>query len=225
MRDRPHDRPRAPAAQPSPSRPPGLRERKKAQTRRAITRAALELFAARGYDDVGVREIADAADTSIATLFTYFPDGKASLVFPGDRADHIAALVRAVHHRTPGQTVVRAVHGHMTGRGPFVTDPTPDGQRALDLVRATPELSDYALRSWTATQDALAAAIAREAGLPGDDLTARLLTRYLLLIPDLATTADADARRTLDVVTGLLERGWPAALTTPPRPDEPAEDH
>ncbi|MEV4115201.1 helix-turn-helix domain-containing protein [Nonomuraea sp. NPDC049695] len=207
----PHRPPQAASA--STARPPGLRERKKAATRQAITDAALELFTARGYDQVGVREIAETAGTSIATLFAYFPDGKASLVFPADRSEHIAALVDAVHLRSPGQSVLRALHDHMAGRGPFEPDPAPDQQRALDLIRATPQLRDFALHSWTVAQEPLTAAITREAALPADDLAARLLARHVLQIPDLANTISADARHTLDVVTALLERGWPACLT------------
>jgi AcrR family transcriptional regulator len=50
----------------------GLRERKKLQTREALLRVSRELFEARGYDQVTVAEIADAADISVKTLFTYF---------------------------------------------------------------------------------------------------------------------------------------------------------
>jgi AcrR family transcriptional regulator len=53
--------------------PEGRRERKKAQTRKAIADAALELFSERGYDNVGVREVADAADVALSTLFKHFP--------------------------------------------------------------------------------------------------------------------------------------------------------
>ncbi|TYC09571.1 TetR family transcriptional regulator [Actinomadura syzygii] len=201
----------------APAGPPGLRERKKAQTRRAITEAAVALFTERGYDDVGVREIADAADTSIATLFKYFPDGKVSLVFPGDRAARIASLTGAVHDRAPGQTVLDALRGLLSQRGPFKEDPTPAEQRVLDLVSATPDLRDYALRSWTHGQEPLAAAIAAESGLPADDLTARLLARYVLQIPDLARNT-SDPGRTLDIVIDLLSRGWPACLHEP-KPD------
>ncbi|WP_280431681.1 helix-turn-helix domain-containing protein, partial [Nocardia brasiliensis] len=55
---------------------PGRRERKKAANRQALADAALRLFLERGYDAVGVREIADAADVSVATLFKHFPGGK-----------------------------------------------------------------------------------------------------------------------------------------------------
>jgi len=49
-----------------------LRERKKHLTRQALLTAADHLFAARGYDNVTVAEIADAANISVKTLFTYF---------------------------------------------------------------------------------------------------------------------------------------------------------
>src|SRR3954467_4440710 len=89
------DRPLPPAV--------GRRERKKAATRQALADAALELFLARGFDNVGVREIAEAADVSTATLFKHFPT-KESLVFDLD-AEREAALVAAVRDREPGQPV------------------------------------------------------------------------------------------------------------------------
>ncbi len=208
-----HRPPSGPPAEepPAPARPPGLRERKKAQTRESITRAAQELFTQRGYDDVGVREIADTAGVSPGTLFTYFPDGKASLVFPGDQTDNAEALVAAVRHRAPEQSIPRALHDYMAGRGPFRPRTTAAEQRVLDLIRTTPELSDYALRAWTVAQPALTQAITEEAGLPADDITARLLSHSMLQIPDLSR-ATTDARQALDVITDLLEHGWPESL-------------
>ena len=51
----------------------GQRERKKAATHRAIADAALDLFSERGLRAVGVREVAEAADVSTATVFKHFP--------------------------------------------------------------------------------------------------------------------------------------------------------
>jgi len=59
---------------------PGLRERKKQQTRAAIREAALKLFMSRGYAETTTTEIAAAANVSAGTLFNYFPTKDSLLV-------------------------------------------------------------------------------------------------------------------------------------------------
>ncbi|MGE7436374.1 MULTISPECIES: TetR/AcrR family transcriptional regulator [Kitasatospora] len=50
-----------------------LRERKKRETRKRISDAATPLIAVRGFDNVTVTEIAEAAGVSAMTVFNHFP--------------------------------------------------------------------------------------------------------------------------------------------------------
>jgi AcrR family transcriptional regulator len=67
----------------------GLRERKKAQTRRHIADTAAQLFATHGYDQVSIVDVARAAEVSDQTVYNYFP-AKQDLAF--DRAEEIRDL-------------------------------------------------------------------------------------------------------------------------------------
>ena len=59
--------------------PASLRERKKLATRRELRRVALRMIADRGYSNVTVEEIAEAANVSPRTFFNYFPTKEAAL--------------------------------------------------------------------------------------------------------------------------------------------------
>ena len=64
---------------------PGLRERKRLATRRAIQRAVLTLSSDREIEKVTVEDISRLADVSPRTFFNYFPSKDAALV--GDELD------------------------------------------------------------------------------------------------------------------------------------------
>ncbi len=53
--------------------PPGRRERKRSETRERIFRAAMQLFAERGFFNTTVEDITEAADVGKGTFFNYFP--------------------------------------------------------------------------------------------------------------------------------------------------------
>ncbi|MBX6767891.1 MAG: TetR family transcriptional regulator, partial [Actinomadura rubrobrunea] len=86
---------------------PGLRERKKRRTRRAIASAALRLFAERGYEETTIADIADAADVSPRTFFGYFPT-KEDVVF-AEVDDRLAEVRERLARRVPGETPLETV--------------------------------------------------------------------------------------------------------------------
>jgi AcrR family transcriptional regulator len=184
----------------------GRRERKKEATRRALSDAARRLFLERGFDRVTVAEIAEAADTAVSTLFVHFPAGKEALIL-GDGAERERSLTEAVRERGD-KTVLDALRDFLATRGPFETDPDPETRRIAELVATTPALRAYARLMWTNNEEPLAKVIAAETGRDADDLSLRLLARYVLEIPDLAGTAP-NAPAALDIAFEHLKRGWP----------------
>jgi AcrR family transcriptional regulator len=87
--------------------PTGLRERRKQEARQAISRAEMALFAAHGFDEVTISQVAEAAGVSKMTVTNYFPR-KEDLVF--DRAEAITgSLAQAAAARAPGESLLAAV--------------------------------------------------------------------------------------------------------------------
>jgi len=143
---------------------PGLRERKKQQTRQRITEAAVRLFADRGFDHVPVAEVARAADVSEATVFNYFPS-KEDLVYQG-MAEYEEALLDAVRDRPAGVSVLDAFRelllrpgGALAGDDPAATARIATVAR---IIAGSPTLQVRELRMVDRHTTALAELIARD---------------------------------------------------------------
>ena len=91
----------------------GLRERKKARTRRHIAETAARLFAEHGYERVAVIDVARAADVAEATVYNYFKT-KEQLVTDSDQQiqDRLTELIRA---RPDGVSPAAAVREYVLG--------------------------------------------------------------------------------------------------------------
>jgi AcrR family transcriptional regulator len=87
----------------------GLRDLKKARTRRLIADTAARLFAERGYEHVAVSEVARAAEVAEQTVYNYFPT-KEQLVTDREQQvqDRLCDLIRS---RPPGVTSAAAIRG------------------------------------------------------------------------------------------------------------------
>jgi AcrR family transcriptional regulator len=181
------------------------------QTRRALSEAAEELFLAKGYDNVSVKELADAVDVSVPTLFKHVPDGKEAVMFD-DGAERRESLLTAVRDRADGVSVLAALREFMSGRGPFMANPSKAFRRRTELIMGTPALREYQRKLWIRCERPLAEAIAAELGLPPDAVTARAAARYVLEIPQFIGD-EPDPGSALHAVFDLFEYG----LRVPPQ--------
>jgi AcrR family transcriptional regulator len=100
----------------------GLRDLKKARTRRLIADTAARLFAERGYERVAVSDVAREAEVAEQTVYNYFPT-KEQLVTDRELQvqDQLCDLIRS---RPPGVTPAAAIRD-------FVLDEAVVGIRSI----------------------------------------------------------------------------------------------
>jgi AcrR family transcriptional regulator len=156
----------------------GLRERKKRQTREAIAQAAMELFFARGFDEVTVADVARAADVSEKTVFNYFP-AKEDLVLHGGE-ERRAALVDAIRTRPAGTSILEVFRDATLAFVDRVEhDPVESIVGLPRLVSESRSLRDRLFLSWEQEAATLAPVIAEEAGAAEGDLVPAVVARTL----------------------------------------------
>jgi AcrR family transcriptional regulator len=151
---------------------PGLRERKKQQTRELIAETARRLFSERGFDRVTVSEIARAAEVSEQTVFNYFPR-KEDLVY-WRLESFEEELLATIREREPGESV-------LAGFGRFIRAPRgmlgkfdPEARERLTaltrMITQSPALLAREQQVFAGYTASLAALIADERGADADDI-------------------------------------------------------
>jgi AcrR family transcriptional regulator len=173
--------------QPSQQAPESLRERKKRLTREAIFAAARALFSQRGFDDVTVAEIADAANISVKTLFTYI-GAKEELLFSG-RPAVLGAVVDAVRNRRLGQTPLVAA-----GQALLAAVDDGDQETNLDafvrMAGSGPAARSRLRALWDETEDALTEVLAARRDGPRELAARRLTAAQIMVLVRTVTSAE-----------------------------------
>src|SRR4051794_16937330 len=153
------------------SQVPGLRERKKQQTRDLIADTARRLFADRGFEGVTVAEVASEADVSEATVFNYFPT-KEDLFYSRLEAFE-EELLASIREREPGESILAAFGRFvLTQRGLLAARNEESAQRLAQITRViseSPALLAREQRIFAGYTDSLAALIAEETGADASD--------------------------------------------------------
>jgi AcrR family transcriptional regulator len=143
----------------------GLRERKKQDTRIALSWAAVRLTVERGLDNVRVEDIAAEARVSPRTFNNYFASkGEAIAARHSDRARLIAAELRA---RPAGEPLWEAITAAvLAGFAMDQHDGTPEKQwiEGVRLMSAEPALQAEFIKASRAAEAEFAAVIAERTG-------------------------------------------------------------
>jgi AcrR family transcriptional regulator len=188
---------------------PGLRERKKAQTRAAIQSHALRLFREQGYDATTVEQIIDAADVSESTFFRYFPT-KEDLVLQDDYDPLIVEAYKAQPPGLPPIPAIRATFGALFAH--MSAQQQAEQRERVALVLSVPKLRAAMLDEYAKAMQLLAATMAERAGRRPDDFAVRTIAGAVVgaLMAVLAEMADhpgADLAALIDEAIAYLESG------------------
>ncbi|MFE6737320.1 TetR/AcrR family transcriptional regulator [Streptomyces tubercidicus] len=186
--------------------PSGRRERKKAATRQKIADTALRLFLERGYDAVGIRDVAAEADVAVTTVFSHFAS-KEALVFEQDE-DFEQRLARAVTGRAPHEPLIPALRREIHA---LVRHCTADSAAPVwHMIDASPALREYEESMRLRHAESLATALAADPGLPQTTTACRTIARFVIDAYSLAREA-ADPEAAVDEIFRMIEAAWEVA--------------
>jgi len=136
-----------------------------------LERAALELFAERGYEQTTVAEIAERAGLTKRTFFRHFSDKREVLFAGGEafQAQFVTAVAGAREHATPLEAVALSLHA----AGAMLQERHAFARERSAVIAANRELQERELVKLASVAAALAAAL-RERGVeePAASLTA-----------------------------------------------------
>jgi AcrR family transcriptional regulator len=171
------------------------RTQKRFATRQRISDVATCLFMERGFDEVTVDQIAEAAGVSRMTVFNHF-SRKEDMIFDLDdigRQDVIAALENRDAGMAPVEALRLFAHQAVAERRPYVLFCEAGSDRFVGTVQASQVLMARARAIRDELTDLLAGALAKAAGRPLSDPGASLAAS---LIVATWTVAFVEAHRT-----------------------------
>lgn len=197
---------------------PGLRERKKSETRIALSLAAMRLASERGVDGVTAEDIAAAANVSVRTFHNYFRSKEEAILSPYHLlVDRVAGELR---QRPAGEPVLESLE-HVAARlvSGAISSPDHDVEDVEALWRS-PRMAAYRPTLTHDLAHRMVAVVAERTGTdPEADLYPRLVTAVaaavLLAVFDCDDLTDREVRaQRVGEAFALLRAGLPAPITT-----------
>jgi AcrR family transcriptional regulator len=178
--------------------PSGLRERKKARTKRAIVQAALDLTRERGFAAATIPLIAERADVAPRTVSTWFPS-KDDIILEANPA----RIERLRRHMTEGEgDVLDRVRSWVEGESRYVDEDHEDlAAMRREAIALDPHLQAREREQMATALDAIATAAATTLGQQPNDFGPRAFAAATISV--LQTIQDSQDR---DATPSALDR-------------------
>jgi TetR/AcrR family transcriptional regulator, regulator of mycofactocin system len=162
------------------SRPIARVGRRRSTTRDHITDVAMDLFSARGFEEVSVDDVAHAAGIARRTLFRYYPSKNAIPWGEFDaHLDRLRDLLGSVAFTVPTGEALRTA---LLAFNTFDESETPRHRRRMRVILKTTELQAYSMTMYAGWRDVIAGFVALRSGVKPDDLVPQTVAWTMLAV-------------------------------------------
>jgi mycofactocin system transcriptional regulator len=142
--------------------------RRRSTTPHDITDVAIELFAARGFAEVSVDDVAQAAGISRRTLFRYYASKNA--IPWGDFDTHLAHLRDLLDNVDQSAPLGATLRSALLAFNTFDASETARHRQRMRVILETAELQAYSMTMYAGWREVIAGFVARRTGAKVTDL-------------------------------------------------------
>src|SRR5271166_5347566 len=187
--------------------------RRRTTTPDHITDVAIELFTARGFAEVSVDDVAQAAGIARRTLFRYYASKNAILW--GDFDAHLAHLQELLDSVNPKVALSEALRGALLAFNTFDECETVRHRQRMRVILETAELQAYSMTMYAGWREVMAGFVAQRLGVKTTDplpqtvawtMLGVALSAYEQWLSDESVTLPEALGNAFDVVGAGLER-------------------
>jgi len=185
---------------------PGLRERKKQLIRQQISDVATRLFLERGFDEVTIAEVAEAAGVAKMTVTNYFPR-KEDLVFD-QHVELVSHAAQAIATRAPGESALAVLRrAYLEALQRQDASVGLAGQGFVTMIAGSPALLARLREIDEQREAAVADTLAAESGESADDITVAVVAAQMAAVHRVlfrqAMRLTLEGKKRADAVTEL----------------------
>jgi mycofactocin system transcriptional regulator len=152
--------------------------RRRSTTPHHITDVALRLFAARGFENVSVDDVARAAGIARRTVFRYYASKNA--IPWGDFDGHLQQLCELLDQVDPDVPVGEALRAALLAFNTFDESETLRHRQRMRVILQTAELQAYSMTMYAGWREVIAAFVARRSGTKTTDLLPQTVAWMML---------------------------------------------